>query len=183
MNMNKASIGSSNGQGDKDMDRPGESTGEDAGADKYSLRIAGILEWLCIFFLLVQVVVVVIVVFGRFVLNKTPVWGEEIALLAMIWLSLFSADLGEINSAHINISLIDKVLPKYAKKIRNVFFHILNAGFSFILTWEGFSLMMKIRHAVMPGSKLPLWLLYLSVPLSSAFLFLSIIKKLVKGEA
>lgn len=163
--------------------KPQESAGEGAGTNKYALKVAGILEWSCIFFLFVQVVVVVMVVFGRFVLGKTPVWGEEIALLAMIWLSLFSADLGEINSAHINIALIDKVLPKLAKKIRDIFFHILNAGFSLILTYEGFSLMLKVRHAVMPGSKLPLWLLYLSVPLSSAFLFLSIIKKLIKGEA
>ncbi len=143
----------------------------------------GVLEWICVFFLFTQVIVVVYVVFGRFVLHKTPVWGEEIALLSMIWLSLFSAVIAEIDSAHINISLIDKVLSNRAIKIRDMIFHLLNIAFSLMLTIEGFKLVFKLRHAVMPGSRLPLWILYLSVPVSSVFLLLAIIKKIIKKEA
>ncbi|HWR10698.1 MAG TPA: TRAP transporter small permease [Rectinemataceae bacterium] len=143
----------------------------------------GVLEWIGVFFLLTQVVVVVYVVFGRFVLNKTPVWGEEIALLSMIWLSLFSAVIAEIDSAHINISLIDKVLSDRAIKIRDLVFHLMNIAFSLVLTIEGLKLVIKLRHAVMPGSRLPLWILYISVPASSAFLLLAILKKIIKKEA
>jgi len=150
---------------------------------KNILDFKKILEWIGVFFLLTQVIVVVYVVFGRFVLNKAPVWGEEIALLSMIWLSLFSAVIAEIDSAHINISLIDKVLSYRAIEIRDLVFHLMNTAFSLVLVIEGFKLVFKLRHAVMPGSGLPLWILYLSVPASSAFLLFAIIKKIIKKEA
>lgn len=151
--------------------------------DSITVKFKNILEWLSIIFLFIQIVVVVYVVFGRFVLNRTPVWGEEIALLSMVWLSLFSVVIAEMNSAHINISLIDKILSDRAIRIRNLTFHLMNAIFSVVLTIEGFKLVFKIRHAVMPGSKLPVWFLYLSVPVSSIFLLLAILKKIAKKEA
>lgn len=151
--------------------------------DRITIKLKSILEWLSIIFLFIQIVVVVYVVFGRFVLNRTPVWGEEIALLSMIWLSLFSVTIAEMDSAHINISLIDKILSDRVIKIRNLIFHLMNTVFSLVLTVEGFTLTFKLRHAVMPGSKLPVWLLYLSVPVSSIFLLLVILKKIAKKEA
>lgn len=151
--------------------------------DRIVAKFESILDWTCILLLFIQVSVVVYVVFGRFVLSKTPVWGEEIALLAMVWLSLFSVAIGEMDSSHINISLIEKILPKKIIKIRDLIFHIMNLFFSSFLIIEGFKLSYKIRHAVMPGSKLPLWILYLSVPISSIFLFLVIVKKVIKKES
>lgn len=151
--------------------------------DKIAVKFKNALEWLSVIFLFNQVVVVVYVVFGRFILSRTPVWGEEIALLFMVWLSMFSAVIAEMDSAHIGITLIEKVLSDRAIKTRNLIFQLMNAIFCLVLTIGGFSLVFKLKQAIMPGSKLPAWLLYLCVPISSIFLFLVILKKIVRKEA
>lgn len=142
-------------------------------------RVSRFLEWSCILFLFVQVVIVVYVVFGRFILNRTPRWGEEVALIAMVWLSMFSAVLAEIQDQHISIDLVDILLPPLVKRIRTVAFNILNACFSLFLVVEGVKLAHLTRQSIMPGSRLPMPALYLSVPAASVFLTLVLAKKIV----
>jgi TRAP-type C4-dicarboxylate transport system permease small subunit len=44
----------------------------------------------CSGLMIMQIIVITIVVFGRFVLNKSPAWGEGISLLCMVWFSMLS---------------------------------------------------------------------------------------------
>ncbi len=55
-------------------------------------------------FLTGMVAVVCLVVFSRYVLNDTPRWGEEVALLAMVWFSLLSAVPAIWDNRHIRVT-------------------------------------------------------------------------------
>jgi TRAP-type C4-dicarboxylate transport system permease small subunit len=120
------------------------------------------------------------VVFGRFVLNKTPQWGEEVALLNMVWLSMVSAVLAEMDDNHIRMNIIDRLLNKKLIRIRELVFNAINAAFSLVLIVEGFRLAFLTRKSIMPGSRLPVPILYLSVPFASIFLLIVILNKFVK---
>jgi TRAP-type C4-dicarboxylate transport system permease small subunit len=145
--------------------------------NKTMKRVIHILESSCILFLFLQVTIVIIVVFGRFVLNKTPQWGEEVALLNMVWLSMVSAVLAEMDDDHIRMNIIDRLLSKKLIRIRELVFNVINAAFSLFLIVEGFKLAFLTRKSIMPGSRLPVPILYLSVPFASIFLLIVILNK------
>lgn len=150
--------------------------------DSWEKRIYQVLEWSTITFLLIQVFVIVVVVFGRFILNRTPRWGEEVALLNMVYLATFSAIIAEIDDQHIKVNLIDKLFSTTVKRIRNFLFNVFNACLSLFLVIEGLKLAILLKKSIMPGSRMPMTILYLSVPIANAILFFVIIKKIIRRE-
>lgn len=62
--------------------------------------------------LLIMLVLLMVVVIGRYFLGFVPAWSEEIALVSMSWLGLMSAALMEHDKAHIRVSIIDNIYPK-----------------------------------------------------------------------
>ena len=143
-------------------------------------RLYRIIQMSCLVFMMVQVVIVVYVVFGRFVLNNTPKWGEEIALLAMVYLSLFSAALAMEDDGHIRMTFVDKFFGKRGLWIRNTLFYILNVSFCIFLVIEGFNLLNLTKSSILPGSRLPVPVLYISVPVSSIGYIFILTKKFIE---
>ncbi|MFA7539814.1 MAG: TRAP transporter small permease, partial [Sphaerochaetaceae bacterium] len=129
---------------------------------------------------MIQVVTVAYVVFGRFVLNKTPKWGEEIALLAMVWLSLFSATLAIEDDSHIRISIFDKLFGSKGLIIRDSVFLVMDLTFCIFLIFEGTKLLFLTKTSVMPGSGLPVPIIYLAVPLASLAYSVALVSKFIE---
>jgi TRAP-type C4-dicarboxylate transport system permease small subunit len=127
------------------------------------------IQWCCLVFVLLQVIIVSYVVFGRFILNKTPQWGEETALLCMVWFSLLSAALAMEDDSHIRMSFVDKFFGKKGIKIRNVFFLLINIVFCSLLIVEGIKLSILTIGSIMPGSHLPVPVMYIPVPIAGVF--------------
>lgn len=75
-----------------------------------------LVEYLGMMLLLIMTVIVSWVVFSRFVLNKTPAWGEEGALLCMVWFGFLCMALGVRDNRHISIEFYDKYLTPTAQK-------------------------------------------------------------------
>lgn len=140
-------------------------------------RLYNAIRWICVMNLGLQVIVVVYVVFGRFILNNTPKWGEEIALLAMVWLSLLSAALAMEDDTHIRMSVFDRFFSYRGLIVRDIIFFVLNVTFCIFLVIEGIKLSILTRVSIMPGSKLPVPILYVSVPIAGAgYVFIIILK-------
>ena len=97
-----------------------------------------IVEYICKFMLLVQLIVVSGVVFGRFVLNVTPAWGEEMALFAMVWFGLLSASIGVREDSHLCLSLFEDRMSKRMKQVRDGFVFLAIASFGLFLLVQGF---------------------------------------------
>jgi len=132
---------------------------------------------LCMALMVIQVLIVCYVVFGRFVLHKTPSWGEEMSLLAMVWFSLISVSLAVNDDSHIRIGLIDSILPKKILLwLKRVYF-ILTFLFALFMTIEGIKIMLLTHKAIMPGTGISRVWLYLSLPLAGISLMLVLICK------
>lgn len=118
-----------------------------------------IVEWLCLLAMSMQVVIVVYVVAGRFLFNKTPRWGEELALLFMVWLSLLSAVLAVKNDLHIRVSIVDRLFGERGVKIRDTVYSLLCMAFSAALFVGGLRLTRMSARTILPGSGISLaWL-------------------------
>lgn len=133
---------------------------------------------LCRIFMIIQVLVVSYVVFGRFVLHKTPSWGEELSLLAMVWFSLLSASLAVNDDSHVRIGLIDSILPKKILLwLKRVFF-ILTFLFALFMFIEGTKLVLLTVETILPGTGISSAWRYLSLPVAGLCLMVVLIYKI-----
>jgi len=132
---------------------------------------------LCKLLLVAEVAIACIVVGGRFLVNKSPGWGEEIILTCMIYMSMLSATIALRKNNHIRMTAFDNYLPKKLIFVLDILADIAVFAFAIIILKEGFV------YATGIGAKgyytsLP-WLskfwLYLPVPLSGiAMIFFEI---------
>ena len=84
-------------------------------------------------------------VFGRYVMNDTPTWAEALALVLVIWVTMFGAAVGVRDAGHIGMeSLLVLVNERVRLKLELVI-HALVACFGAMMAWNGAFL----AHSVM----------------------------------
>ena len=76
-----------------------------------SAKVSQLSKWVSSFGLLLMTGIVVVQVFARYVLNDSPVWAEQAALLLMIWYVFIAAAAGVREGFHIKIVVIAEALP------------------------------------------------------------------------
>ena len=63
------------------------------------------------FALVVMTLIIILQVFGRYVLNASPVWAAQAALLILIWCVFIAAAAGMREGFHIRIAAVVDRLP------------------------------------------------------------------------
>jgi len=79
---------------------------------RFSHKLANIFIIIGAIGLLIMTAIVSWQVFGRYVLQQSPDWSEQAALILMIWYVLFAAAAGVREGFHIRIEIFEKVLPE-----------------------------------------------------------------------
>jgi TRAP-type transport system small permease protein len=150
------------------------------GLDKFIEQAYKVIFGISKMFLMFQVIITSYVVFGRFILNKTPSWGEELSLMCMVWFSLLSAALAVKDDKHIRLSLVDMILPPKALKVLNGFTNLLIAIFGLFMAVAGVQLMILTKNSIMPGSGISSAWMYLSLIMAGLSIIIMIIGKVRK---
>lgn len=132
-------------------------------------RLHNIIDILCRFFLVVMILSVSYVVFGRFVLNHTPGWGEELGLFCMIWFSLLSVPMAFIDKSHLKMSLMEIVFKGRNLKFIDLIIYVILLGFSLFMIFYGMKVSILTWPTRMPGMQISRGLLYFSVPVAGVF--------------
>lgn len=111
-------------------------------------------------------------VFGRFVLNDSPAWAEQLALVLMIWYVFFAAAAGVREGFHIRILVVQSALPPLGRRMLSFIAHLI-VGLSGIalLVWGG-ELVARTWSHVIPTLGLPRGVAYLPLPLSGVLMAL-----------
>lgn len=128
-----------------------------------------------------MVVVVSIVVIGRYVFNYSPRWGEEIGLFCMVWFALLSATLAIFDDSHIRVTVIQHMLPKKAVMALNLLVNVLLLGIMGFLVVKGIGLMEVTKNSLMGGSGISFMYLYAAVPVSAICMLIAVISTMKKG--
>lgn len=102
--------------------------------EKFLYNVA---NWICIFSLTMIIVVMMIVVVGRYFFRYTPSWSEELALFLLTWVGLFSSCIAERNGTHIRLSFIDHSLPPIVLKVFAIIRYFLKLGFFALMLYYG----------------------------------------------
>jgi TRAP-type C4-dicarboxylate transport system permease small subunit len=126
-------------------------------------------EWLVrigAFGLVVMTAVIGWQVFGRFILNSSPSWTEQTALVLMIWFVFFAAAAGVWERFHIRIEVLENNLsPATVRRLR-IAIHALIAVFGLVLMVFGAQLAWLVREHVIPSLGISRAAAYLPIPLA-----------------
>jgi TRAP-type C4-dicarboxylate transport system permease small subunit len=88
---------------------------------KFCATIARLCLMLAVALLLVLVLCVQWQVFGRYVLNDTPTWAENLAMLLVLFVTAFGVAVGVRDAGHIGLESLVVLLPaKWQRRIEFV---------------------------------------------------------------
>lgn len=126
-----------------------------------------------------MVVVTTYVVFGRYVLNSSPSWGEELSLMCMVYMSMISAALAIRKDTHIRMTIVDLFLPE---KVVNFLKGFANVGiffFSICMMYYGWNFSMLMGRSMMTGMRIKSMWLYLAIPIAGLALCLMELERFI----
>ncbi|MEM7703170.1 MAG: TRAP transporter small permease [Pseudomonadota bacterium] len=103
-------------------------------------------------------------VFGRFVLNSSPSWTEQAAMILMIWYVFFAAAAGVWERFHIRIEILEQRLSSSLRRRLRIFIHALVAVFGLVLLVYGAQLAWLVRDFVVPSLGISRGIAYLPIP-------------------
>lgn len=96
------------------------------------------------------VAVVIWQVFGRYVLNDTPVYAESTALLLVLVVTMLGAAAGVRDAGHVGMESLLILLPDRQRQWLEIVIHLLVLTFALTMTWFGWEMMMSVWEYSIP---------------------------------
>ncbi|QIE43314.1 TRAP transporter small permease (plasmid) [Rhodobacteraceae bacterium SC52] len=122
-------------------------------------RALGLIRTVCLIVASVALVVLIStfgwLVFGRYVLNATPTWVEQLALLLICYIAFLGAAVGVHENTHIGVTLFRDMLPVTTRKCLMIFTDLALAAFGIAMLVAGIALMRFGWDTMLPMLQVP----------------------------
>lgn len=128
--------------------------------------------------LVVMTIVVGWQVFGRYVLNSSPSWSEQFALVLMIWFTFLGTAVGVREGFHIRITALEDRISGKNHLIISKSGNVIMLVCSICMCWWGFELVARTWGHTIPSLGIPRGLGYLAIPMSGAITALFALEKI-----
>ena len=139
-------------------------------------RTYDLISKVCIFFagtaLVVMTVIFAWLVFGRYVLNDTPTWVEQVSLLLVMVIAFLGAAVGVHQHTHLSVVVFRNIVPDRVRALFVFITDILMAGFGALMFWHGTELTLFKWKTLIPLIQWSEGLRSLPLTLCGALLFL-----------
>ena len=120
-------------------------------------------------------------VFGRFVLNATPSWSEEVQIFGHIWLVFLAIPIAYRRGGHITVEAIRRVLSPWLNRALDLLIELMWVGFAVATAYYSYRVSLVTRNSVSPGLEIPMSYPYYGMILGSVYLAFVVIRRLT-GE-
>lgn len=118
-------------------------------------------------------------VYGRYVLNATPTWVEQVSLLLIVYIAFLGASIGVHRKTHLGVSVFREMSPKPVRRIFDFLTHGILAGFGILMIVYGFKLTLFKWSAEIPLIRISEGWRSLPILLSGVLIFLYSIGHLI----
>jgi TRAP-type C4-dicarboxylate transport system permease small subunit len=118
-------------------------------------------------------------VFGRYVLNSTPTWVEQVSLLLIVYMGFMGAAVGVHKKTHLGVSVFWEMSPEPVRRVFDFSSYTILAGFGLIMVVYGFKLTVFKWAAEIPLIHISEGWRSLPILLSGVFVFLSSLGHLI----
>jgi len=125
------------------------------------------------------VVAVAFQVFGRYVMNDTPTWAEALALVLVIWVTMFGAAVGVRDAGHIGMESLLVLVPERVRVRLEFVIHGLVGLFGALMAYNGALLAISVMDYNIPTLGIPEGLNHVPVAIAGALILLFSIEHVV----
>ena len=129
--------------------------------------------------LLVIVVCVLMQVFGRYVLNDTPTWAEALALVLVLWVTMFGAAVGVRDAGHIGMESLLVWVSEEKRRYLEMLIHVLSGTFGAMMAWQGTILAESVMGYKIPTLGIPEGFNHLPVAVAGVLIVLFSLEHLI----
>ncbi|UAB89848.1 TRAP transporter small permease [Ruegeria sp. SCSIO 43209] len=150
-------------------------------------KMIQILDWIadvCRVLTGVALVVITVIfgwlVFGRYVLNATPTWVEQVALLLVMTIAFLGAAVGVHDNTHLSVSLVRSAVPPRVRTILVICTDVLMAGFGALMLWFGARLTIFKWGSLIPLIQVPEGLRSLPLTIGGGLILLFSVGHLIR---
>ena len=119
-------------------------------------------------------------VFGRYVLNDTPTWVEQVSHLLLMVIAFLGAAAGVRQDTHLSVVLFRTVVPSWLRTGFVFATDLLMAGFGGLMFWYGLELTKFKWSALIPLIQLPEGLRSLPLTVCGALVFVFSIGHMIR---
>ncbi|MCE8044464.1 TRAP transporter small permease [Billgrantia desiderata] len=93
-------------------------------------------------------------VFGRYVLNNTPTWVEQAALLLVVYITCLGAAAGVRGNSHLSIDFVREGMPEPLRTILRYVADLFVVAFGAFMAYQGWGLVMTNLERAIPMIRL-----------------------------
>ena len=120
-------------------------------------------------------------VFGRYVFNYSISWTEETARFAQAWVILIGAGIAMKHGWHVAVDSLPEKLPLPAARVLKIVLACGALWFLGIVVFGSFALIeLGWLFEVSPVLSIPMWIIYLALPLGAAYFGIEIIMSVIE---
>lgn len=132
-------------------------------------------------FFLVGIFLIFYGVFMRYIVNDPQAWVEEVARYTIIWGTFLGFGMALKHNQHIQVDILYDQLGERGKNVMNLIATLLSIVFCLFYTYYGLKLVMARFHSGMVSLDvgIPMWIVYLILPISGVLFLLRFIERLV----
>lgn len=135
-----------------------------------SSKVSLFTKWFAGIGLLLMTAIIGLQVFARYVLNDSPAWAEQAALLLMIWYVFIAAAAGVREGFHIRIAVFADNLPPKLRRAVNLIAHLMVVAFGVSMVVFGIELARETWLHVIPTLGISRGYAYLPIALSGVLI-------------
>lgn len=136
----------------------------------FSRKTSLFAKWFAGIGLLIMTAIIAAQVFARYVLNDSPAWAEQAALLLMIWYVFIAAAAGVREGFHIRIAVVAESLPAKFRHPVMVIAHVIVVAFGFAMAIFGVELARETWQHVIPTLGISRGYAYVPIALSGVLI-------------
>ena len=120
-------------------------------------------------------------VFGRYVFNYSISWTEETARYAQIWVVLMGAGIAMRRGLHVAVDALAAMLPLRWARALSILIALGALWFLGVVVYGSLPLIeLGWLFETSPVLQLPMWVIYLSLPLGAAYFALELVARVVE---
>lgn len=134
--------------------------------------LCGISELICGVSLVFLTVIFGWLVFGRYVLNSTPTWVEQVSLLLIVLIGFLGASIGVRYKTHLGVTFFRDYSPRPVRRLLELVSYLIMGGFGIVMAINSYQLAMFKWDSKIPLINLPEGLRALPIALCGALIVL-----------
>jgi TRAP-type C4-dicarboxylate transport system permease small subunit len=146
---------------------------------RFCAPLARVLLKVAVAGLMAIVACVIYQVFGRYVMNDTPTWAEALALVLVIWVTMFGAAVGVRDAGHIGMESLLVLVPERVRRKLELVIHALVGTFGALMAYNGAVLAVSVMDYKIPTLGISEGLNHVPVAIAGVLILLFSIEHIV----